>query len=432
MDPGQLKVLLIVISLLFSCFSSLLEAALFSLNESLLHRNNLKDSREQIRISRFTSLIKHKDEIINMLLLYNNLFNILASSVITVFLVDVLSVFGISTSSVVAISTFSVTSFIYIFCESLPKMIGHSKPYEICMHFSGILRLTWSISRPILMLVTYTNNALIRLLRIDRDASQFSFKDEIIGTTEMYHKQGKFTRTDKKMLQGLLNMENVEISEIMTHRNDMYAIDMDSSNDVIKSAILNTTFSRIPVYQDKPDNILGVIKVKDVLNKVIQNPEDMNDLKKVINEVMKKPVCVPDTVDISKQFKIFQKNRQHFAFVIDEYGGLMGVVTIEDILEEIFGEIEDESDVEKKQIEKVNKNEYLVSGDFTLRDLSDAIDMKIEIDDVDTVAGLIIEKLERIPKKGDVITFDNLEFKVLNVVKNKLVSASLKINEEVV
>ncbi len=427
MHPEQLKVVLIIISLLFSCFSSLLEAALFSLNESLLHRNNLKDPREQIRISKFTSLIKHKDEIINMLLLYNNLFNILASSVITIFLVDVLSVFGISASLIVAISTFSVTSFIYIFCESLPKMIGHSKPYEICMYFAGILRFTWSISRPILMLVTHINNSLIKLLRIDRDQSQFSFKDEIIGTTEMYHKQGKFTRTDKKMLQGVLNMENVEISEIMTHRNDMYAIDMDNDNDTIKKLITETTFSRLPVYQDKPDNILGVIKVKDVLTKIIENPDKIKDIKNLINEVMKKPVCVPDTVDISKQFKIFQKNRQHFAFVIDEYGGVMGIVTIEDILEEIFGEIEDESDIEKKQIEKINDSEYLVSGDLTLRDLSDAIDMKIEIEDVDTVAGLIIEKLERIPKKGDVINFEELEFKVLNVVKNKLVSASLKI-----
>lgn len=419
MDPQQ-NSFLIIASLGLSSLFSLLESSIFALQESLLHLNN--DSIGYAKTSKLKKIFKRKTDIINMLLLLNNLCNIFASSVATVFFINVFSKFDIDTSTIISVSSVFVSVIIFVVCDSLPKTIGANNAYSVCVKFASLILTLWQIFKPFVLVVSVLNEKIINKLKLKHNF-EISSEEEIISTAEMLHRQGRFDKEEKNMISGLLSMKDVEISEIMTHRNDMYAVDISDSDEKILKILLEAKHSRVPVYNDKPDDIIGVIKVKDFL----KTKYGSAGVKNCIKEIMQEPMFSPDTVDIKKQLSMFKKTRQHLAFVIDEHGGLMGLVTLEDIIEEIVGEIDDENDQVTQDIVKISDNEYNVSGECSVKDFNDFVGTELNFEEIDTVAGLVIEQIERIPVVDEVINIDNVQFKIKEIKKNRITKMVVKI-----
>ena len=251
-------------------------------------------------------------------------------------------------------------------------------------------------------------------------------EDELRGAIDL-HAKSEGTTQEKDMLQGILDLDDLQVNEIMTHRKDLevvYANDPESKN--IKK-VLSSQFTRFPLYDKNSDKILGILNVKDVL-------KNLNKKKKLdLKTIAKKPWFIPETTSVLDQLQEFKKKQRHLAFVVDEYGTLMGIITLEDIIEEIVGDIDDELDDLKHSknengIKKTSKDNYLVNGTVNIRDLNKQIGTELPINNASTVAGLILYESRIIPKKGQVFSFFGLKFKILSKKDNQIILLKISKN----
>ncbi len=270
---------------------------------------------------------------------------------------------------------------------------------------------------------------LLRLFgfAVTRAAPQRSAEDKLRGTLEVLHRDGTFVKADRERMGGLLDLAELEVSDVMIHRTAMRMVDADAPPETVVREILQSAYTRMPVWRGSNDNIVGVIHAKDLLRAL---HEVENDFSKIdVVKVASKPWFVPDTTDLREQLNAFLRRKAHMAIVVDEYGEVEGLVTLEDIIEEIVGEIADEHDVEMQGVRKQADGSILVDGSVPIRDLNRALDWTLPDDEATTIAGLVIHEAQTIPEEKQAFTFHGKRFVVLKREKNRIVRLRVKAAE---
>ncbi|MCI5050091.1 MAG: HlyC/CorC family transporter [Rickettsiales bacterium] len=408
-----IDLLIILVLICFSGFFSGSETALTAISRArLFHLLQAGDKAAH----RVATLREKKESLIGAILLGNNLVNIAAASIGTTLAIHT---FGDEWGPLYA--TIIITLFVLIFAEVLPKTIAINNAERVSLLVSRPLSICVSVFAPITKLVQHFIAGILKLFGVDyaNSSSFISANEAIRGTIELHHSEGEVEKEDRDMLGSILDLSEREVVEVMVHRKNVYAIDMAEEPEAIIEFAINSVHSRIPLFQDNPDNIIGVLHVKDVLKLVTTNKIGLT--REMIRRIASKPWFVPETTALDSQLYAFRQFRRHFACVVDEYGAFQGIVTLEDIIEEIVGEIDDEHDqLEISNIMPFGESGYHVEGIVTIRDLNRHLDWNLPDDNATTVAGLIMHEAEQIPEPGSVFEFYDMRFTIIDREANQL------------
>jgi Mg2+/Co2+ transporter CorB len=414
----------ILLLLMLSAFFSGSETALTASSRAKLHSQADRGSKGAARA---LILTEDSERLIGAILLGNNLVNILAASLATALFTRM---FG---ESGVALATMVMTALVLIFSEVLPKTYAISNPESAAARVAPLIRVVVALFSPVVAVVRALVRGVLMLfgVRIDPDSRILALREEIVGAIALGHSEGVVEKEDRDRLLATLDLSDRTVDEAMRHRSQIEMIDADQPPDRIVTQILASSHTRLPIYRGSEDDILGVIHAKDLLrelDRVLRGTEgkpgsiaDLDFLK-----VARKPYFIPETTPLDEQMRQFLKRRAHFALVVDEYGALRGLITLEDILEEIVGEIVDEFDVAAETMPKrSDSGDYIVEGSTPIRDLNRAMDWSLPTDEANTVAGLVIHEAQTIPTEGQVFSFHGFRFEVLTRRENRI--ARLKI-----
>jgi len=366
------------------------------------------------RASVASQLIASRERLIGALLLGNNLVNILASALATsVFL----TLFG---DAGVALATLVMTALVLIFAEVLPKTWAISNPERFALTVSPTVRIVVAVFGPIVVGVEWIVRLILKLVgvSVEGDRSLLSALDELRGAVDLQHIEGGLEKGERDRIGGVLDLAELEVSDVMVHRTNMLALNADEDPANLVDAVLASPYTRIPLWRGQSDNFVGVLHAKDLLRALQAaggNAEKIN-----IQDIAAPAWFVPDTTSLQDQLNAFLRNKAHFALVVDEYGEVMGLVTLEDILEEIVGEIADEHDVELEGLRPQADGSVIVDGSVPIRDLNRAADWSLPDDEATTIAGLVIHEARMIPEERQIFTFHGFRFTVLRREKNRI------------
>lgn len=399
--------ILIVVSGFFSGSETALTAVSRGRMKQLANQGNR-------RAQSVTSLTENKERLIGSILIGNNLVNVM-SPVLTTSLF--LSLFG-ETGLVYA--TLVLTPLLVIFAEVMPKYLAITRTDKFALFvvpgISFFVRIVSPLAAAVDLIVRFI---LARFgVRFGEDQALLSGRDELRGAVEVLHEEGSVDREDRERFGGLLDLQELDVSDVMIHRTNIYMVNADDPADVVVSEILKSPYTRLPVWRDETDNIVGIVHAKDVLRALhaVGNDPSKIDIMKVANE----PWFVPDTTMLHDQLNAFLRRKAHVAIVVDEYGELEGLVTLEDIMEEIVGEIADEHDIEVSGVKTEADGSVLVDGSVPIRDLNRALDWNLPDDEATTIAGLVIHEAKIIPTEKQAFTFHGKRYVVIKRVKNRL------------
>ena len=359
-------------------------------------------------------LIDDRERLIGAILLGNNLVNILASAIATSIFLQLFGQAG------VAWATLIMTALVLVFAEVLPKTLGIARTDQMAMLVARPISLIVFLFAPVVWLVQKIVRSALSLFGLKLEANQSILlpEEEIRGTIELHHEEGGVVKGARDMLGGVLDLRQRRVDEIMVHRKNMAMLDVGSANTELIEAALETPYTRIPLWKDDPENIVGVLHAKDLLRALWQVRGDASQVK--VEDVAREPWFVPETTSLQEQLDEFLHRNAHFALIVDEYGALMGLVTLEDILEEIVGEIEDEHDITVKGVRPQASGAVNVDGDVTIRDLNRAMDWTLPDEEAITIAGLVIHEAQTIPEPGQVFNFYGFRFEVLRRQRNQI------------
>lgn len=405
---GWLVVFLVFLILLSGLFSAS-ETSLMSLNKiriKQLVEDGVKGAKD------IQKLIENPSEILSTILICNNIVNILASSISTLIFIDLFSNLG--TGVATSVSTFVLTVAILIFGEITPKTIAVIKAEKLAFVLYKPLKIVLFLLKPFVFIFSKVSKFIMMALGIKEDKNQVNItEDEIKSIVSFSQEEGILEVEDKKLIYSVFEFGDLKVKDVMVPRVDMVTLSKDSSYDEIVSIFKTERFSRIPVYKGDIDNIVGIINIKDLLFM------DIGD-EFLIDRYIREVYSTHEYKKIRDLFNEMRKNRSHMAVVRDEYGGTVGLVTIEDLIEEIVGDIEDEYDeVVDKEIQIINENEYLIVGTLKLDTLNDMLGKNIE-SEFETIGGYIIEKFGKLPKSGEIVEYDNIRFKIENIGRNRI------------
>ncbi|MBU2958514.1 HlyC/CorC family transporter [Paracoccus sp. 1_MG-2023] len=408
----------IVILLAMSAFFSGSETALTASSRAKLRA---KADKGDGGAAAALALSEDSERLIGAILLGNNVVNILSASLATALFTRLLG------SSGVAIATLVMTILVLIFSEVMPKSYAISAPEKVASLVARPIRVLTILLSPIVTVVRAIVRGILRIfgLRTDPGTHMFSIEEEIAGALSIGHAQGSVHKEDRDRLLGALDLGNRTVEEIMRHRSEIQMIDAEMPPEKILDTVLASPHTRLPVFRDERENIVGVVHAKDLLravNRAMREAGDSTAAQRFdIMSVAMPPYFVPETSALDEQMREFLKRRTHFALVVDEYGSLRGLLTLEDILEEIVGEIADEHDTEADQTLKPNaQGDYLVDGGMTIRDLNRQLDWTLPDDEANTVAGLVIHMAQSIPEQGQVFSFHGYRFEVVTRRENRI------------
>ena len=404
---------LIVILLLFiSAVFTMLESAMF--NSSLLRIQTYAKRNFLYKL-----ILEHKrkpESFISAVVIGNNFVNFLISALITNIAIMYSKNYALSNELIVLIATIITTLLVVIFGETVPKTIGSSIPEKSLSFSFAIFLPFYYLIKPFAYILSKVSQFVLLILGIRAEEKKFfASEDEVLSMIEIGKKEGIIEREEEKMIYSIFEFGDTIVKEIMTPRVDIVAIDIESEIDEILDTITKSGHSRFPVYEEKIDNVIGILYVKDLL-KIIAKKEKI-DLKKILRT----PLFVPETKRVDELFKEMQKNKIQIALVFDEYGGISGLVTIEDILEEIVGEIQDEFDIEEKPVQRLGENAYLVSGAFNIDDFNEMFNVNLSGEEASTIGGLLLEHFGRLPNPGEEIIIENIKFIVSKVRNRRIV-----------
>ncbi|MEX2614578.1 MAG: HlyC/CorC family transporter [Alphaproteobacteria bacterium] len=406
-------VLAIFALLIMSAFFSGSETALTAASRQRLHRLAKQgDRRAQILLD----LLDRKDRLIGAILVGNNVVNILASVLATYTL---LIFFG---DAGVAYATLIMTLLIVIFAEVLPKTYAIGNADETALRVAPAVRIVVFILSPL----THTIQLLVRLavmpfgIKLTGDLGITQSEEELRGAIDLHEGPDPDVRQERLMLRSILDLDTVAVEDVMTHRRNVTLINAGDPVQDIIDQMLASPFTRIPLYLNEPDNIVGVMHAKPLLREL--RAKDATILTSDILALAAKPWFIPETTTLLDQLQAFQERREHFAIVIDEYGAVMGIVTLEDILEEIVGSIEDEHDIAVSGARRQPDGSYVIAGSVTLRDLNREFEWALPDEAASTLAGLILHEARRIPEPGQVFTFYGFRFEILRRQRNQITS----------
>ncbi len=402
---------IIIILIILSGFFSGSETALTAASRARIY--SLKKSGDG-RANMVTLLINRRDRLISALLFANNLVNILASVLATSLFLKLFGEAGIVYATVV------MTLVVVVFAEVLPKFWAISDPDKFSLAVASPLRIIVVIISPLSNLIMMMVRQLLRLfgIRFEEGGQLLSAHEELRGTVEVLHQDGSVIKDDRDRLGGLLDLQDMEVSDVMIHRTKMISINADDSPEDIVKQILNSPYTRLPVWREESENIIGVVHSKDFLRAIAGGTKDIASLN--IMNIASQPWFVPETTALQYQLNAFLRRKSHFALVVDEYGEVEGLVTLEDILEEIVGQIADEHDVDMQGIESQPDGSVIVDGSMPVRDLNRALDWNLPDEEATTIAGLVIHEAKMIPEEKQTFTFYGKRFVVAGREKNRI------------
>ncbi len=404
------SVILITLFLLSAFFSGS-ETALMAVNHWKIHHMAKTDKRAQL----VQDILKNPDKLIGTLLFCNNLVNVASSAIATAVC---LSVFG---QRGIAYATAGMTIGLLIFAEITPKTLASYYPEKFAFMSIKPIRVLIATCYPIVSVLTWITNKVLSAFKIARSTEELPFTEEEVETMlELGTKAGIIEPEQQEMLTGILKLDEITVKEIMVPFKKVVAINYDSSYNEVLEVIRQTNYSRYPVYKGEPGNIIGFMHVRDLLFWA-------NSIARFhIQKILRMPLFIPDAKTVQNQLIDFRNKRIHMAFVVNEYGEVIGLVTLEDVLEEIVGEIEDEHDRWQKKIRELPDGSFLLDGSITLRDFRRY--KKIEMPEADylTIAGMILTWLGRLPKEGEEIVKDNIYVKVEKMEGNTISEVRLK------
>lgn len=406
--------------ILSGCFSGS-ETALTAASRARLR---MLASEGDKRAMRFHALVEVPERFIGTILLGNNLVNILASALATSVMIQV---FG---ESGVVYATLAMTALVLIFAEVLPKTLAISRADEMALVVAGPISFLAKILGPVVNVVQQIVHTTLKLVGVDvSEKSTFlSSHEEIRGTIDLHASEGGIVKEHRDMLGSILDLDDVDIADVMVHRRNMMMIDVNQASTDIIAEVIDAPYTRIPLYDDDPDNIVGVIHAKDIL-RALMKPGGRRD-RLNIKDLMIDPWFVPETTSLREQLDAFIARNSHFAIVVDEYGVILGLVTLEDILEEIVGDIADEYDTfETDGVDFNDDGSITVDGAVTIRDLNRRMDWNLPDEQAATVAGLLIDEARVIPVKGQTFVLFDRRFEVLRRQRNQVTQIKITVLE---
>lgn len=410
-----LLVSLFVIALLLvvSAFFSGSETALTAASKPRLHH---LERRGNARARLVNRLIERKERLIGAILLGNNAVNIFASALATSVLIGLFGEAGI------AYATVGMTLLILIFAEVLPKTYALRNADRVALAVAPLLRVIVVVLSPVTVAVQAIVRVTLRLFGVEAGEGDLDVlaQQELRGAIELHAHDGAMVKQERDMLGSILDLEDVEVGEIMVHRNSMTTIDADEPSSRIVDQAIASPYTRIPLWRGEADNIIGILHAKDLLRAVRAHRGDLDELD--VSSAMSEPWFVPDTTSLLRQLQAFRRRRAHFALVVDEYGALMGMVTLEDILEEIVGDIADEHDIVFTGVRANPDASFTVRGTVTIRDLNREFEWDLPDEEAATIAGLIIHEAQQIPEVGQSFAFYGFKFDVLARQRNQITS----------
>ena len=363
-------------------------------------------------------LLENPNKLLSAILIGNNIANIGASAIATTLATEIIGGEG-----GVAIATGIMTVLVLIFGEITPKSIAKQKSEKVSLLVSKPIKLLVIILSPFVVVFTAISGLFIRLFGGNpKETEPFITEEELKTMVGVSEEEGVLEDVEKEMIFNVFEFGDLQVKDVMIQRVDIVAIEKESTYEEVLSVIKKEQFSRIPVYDDTIDNIIGILNVKDLIM-AGESKEDFQVLKYI-----REPNYTFEFKKVAEVFKEMKKTRNHLDIVLDEYGGTVGIVTIEDLIEEIVGEIEDEYDEHNEPIQVVKDNEYIVNGGAKLDDISELIGINIESEELDSVGGLVIEELGRIPEENEEVIINKVKFIVEKMDKNRIKKVRININ----
>ena len=414
----------IVVLLAMSFFFSGSETALTAASRARMHRLARAGDRRAQLVEKLTS---QKDRLIGAILLGNNVVNILASTLAASVLIAVFGEAGI------AYATIAMTAAVVVFSEVLPKTLALMRPDSFALAVAPAIRLIVVIFAPVTLAVQSVVRFILR--RFGLDASNVlavSGHDEIRGLLDLLHSDGVVVKQDRDMLGGLLDLRDLVVADLMVHRTQISLIDINLPPEQLVLAVLDSAYTRIPLYEGETDNIVGIVHTREVLRAVLEAKGDVQGID--VRQFMRKPWFVPESRPVQMQLNAFLKRHSHMALAVDEYGALRGLVTLEDIIEEIVGDIADEhdepSDETSPGIQKQADGSYLIDASLPIRDVNRSLGWNLPDDKASTIAGIVIHANKVIPVPGQEMTAHGFRFLVLERDKQRISMVRVQVIED--
>ena len=409
---------IILLLILASAFFSSAETALTAASDARMRQLAGKGNRRAKLVER---LRDDREGLIGSILIGNNAVNVIASALATSVFISVLDDSGVLWATV------TMTVVLVVFAEVVPKTYALNNSDKYALVIAPPVRAVVIILSPLSIALRMLANGLIGSRR-DQEADR---EEELRGMIELHGADGDADdRETQAMLSSVLDLNEISVEQIMTHRAGVKMVDADSDLESLLRDVLASPHTRHPVYSGNPDNIVGVLHVKDLLRAVGEQPKGKEealprDGRGLLQDIASEPYFVPETTLLFDQLQAFRTRREHFAVVVDEYGDLQGIVTLEDILEEIVGDIDDEHDVDLAGLTAQADSSWIVDGAVTIRDLNRALGWQLPDEDASTIAGLVLYESRTIPRPGQEFRFHDIRFRILKRDGNKLTSLRL-------
>ena len=407
----------IVVLIALSAFFNLGETALTAASRARMHALEQDGNARAAVVNR---VLRSPEKMIGTILIGNTLVDVLASALASGLAVVLVGEVGVVYATIV------ITFLIVVFAAVLPKTYALAYSDRVALLVAPLMRAVIVVLNPITVAIEFIVRQLLKLTpgKADDEANILAAHEELRGTIELQTKEGAVARHDADMLGGVLDLRDLQVSDIMVHRTKMETIDADEPPQKIVDDLLRTQYTRVPVWKDEPENIVGVLHTKDLFSALGRSGWDVGKLD--IMSFAVEPWFVPDTTPLKAQLNQFLKRKAQMALVVDEYGEVQGLITLEDILEEIVGQIADEHDTHEAAIRPQPDGTVNVDGTVAIRDLNRQMNWNLPDEEATTIAGLVIHEAQTIPEPGQVFTFYGYRFEILRKTRNKI--AALRIS----
>ena len=411
-----IPILAVLACLVISLFFSGSETALTASSRARMHALEQAGDRDAALVNH---LLERRERLIGGILIGNNLVNTAAASLTTGVLLTLFVDSGIVYATVV------VSVLIIIFSEVLPKTLAINYPDRVALAVVRPLSIVVALLGPVTLAIEKVVGLILLMfgIRLGQTQNVLSASEELRGQVDLMHKEGGVAKVERDMLGGLLDLRELTVEDVMVHRTKMRSINADLSPEEIVREVLASPYTRLPLWREKHENIVGVLHAKDLLRALDAVGGDPNRL--AIEAIALDTWFVPDTTSLGDQLKAFLNRKTHFALVVDEYGEVQGLVTLEDILEEIVGDIRDEHDVAVQGVRPQADGSVNVDGSVPIRDLNRAMDWRLPDEEATTIAGLVIHEARMIPDAGQAFTFHGYRFQVLRKARNRITALKI-------
>lgn len=416
MDPSVLQLIALVILIMLSAFFSSAETALITVNKIRI-RSLMEEGNKAAAI--VNKITEDSGKMLSAVLIGNNIVNISASSLATTFTANT---FG---NKYIAYCTGLLTLIILIFGEITPKTFATIHAEKIALAYGRLISFLMWVLTPVIWIVNSLAKIVMMVLGVNpNDKGAAITENELRTYVEVGHEEGVIETEEKRMINNVFDFGDSQARDVMIPRIDMTFADINSTYQEIIDIFRSEKYTRLPVYEGTTDNVVGIINVKDLL--LYDSHEDFN-----VRDILREPYYAYEFKKTSELMEELRKTSNNITIVLDEYGSTVGMITLEDLLEEIVGEIRDEYDYdEKDQIEKISDKEYVIAGMTKLDDFNELVGTHLSSEDYDSVGGLIIELLDRLPEQGDVVTLPEAEMKVDKVIKNRIETVHVFLKDE--